>query len=128
MKKTSIRTLLLACAFGGLVQLGRAADAPAKPAAAGGLRLVDGVPVEDFKAIQQVLLQAAAGDKDIAIIDAQLNALRAQRMELTFKAAAREHPELADKLKLMLDHQHERQQQEQTMARAAARQLKKQGS
>ena len=91
-------------------------------------QIVDGVSIEDYRAIQRILLEVAAADKDIAIIDAQMSALRAQRAELNFKAAAREHPELADKLKVMLDSLRERQNQEKAVAREAARLLRKQGT
>lgn len=125
MKKLVVSTLLLALALGGLTKSLGAADVAATSADTGPNRLVDGVSVADFQAIQVILLESAAAAKEIAIIDAQMIALRAQRTELNFKAAARDHPELTEKLRIVFEKQRERQTQEHAIAREATRLHKK---
>lgn len=98
-----------------------------EPVAVGSDRLVDGVSLADYEQLQLVLLESAAGDREITVLDEQLMALRAQRMELNFKAAIRDHPELAEKLQTVLRFQRERRASEDRLAREAARlQRKKQ--
>ncbi len=106
-----------------------AAIAPPLPSPASGKDLlIDGVSVQDFQALQLILLKAAAADKDVLEIDAQIRILRAQRAELSFKAALLAHPEMTEKLKIMWGCERERQKQEVVMTREAARLFKAQDS
>lgn len=88
-------------------------------------RLVDGVDLLSYQAIQNVLLETAAGESEVTSIDDQMEMLRALRADLCFKAAAKTHPELADKLKIVQDKQHERMLLEKTTARDAKLAAKK---
>jgi len=88
-------------------------------------RLVDGVDLTSFQTIQSLLLEVAADDKDIALIDEQMEMLRERRADLCFKAAAKAHPELKDKLATMQESQLQRLRLEKTAARAAKLEAKK---
>ena len=88
-------------------------------------RLVDGVTLDVYQSLQVALLESSADDPDIAIIDDQMDMLRERRADLSFRAAAKAHPELKDQLAIIQAAQKQRLLVEKTLAKEAKRAAKK---
>ena len=107
---------LLLVAFGLSIRAAAQTIAVNQPVLEDSTRLVDGVDLASFQNIQKVLLEAAAGSTEIAIIDSQMEMLRARRAALCFQAAAQAHPELAGQLTILQAKQTARMQAEKAIA------------
>lgn len=125
--KKSILCIFICVAGFASTTMGQSLAPAIKPVPPDPTRLVDGVDLASFQSIQSILLEVAADDVEIAAVDKEMEQLREQRAALCYKAAARLHPELADKLKIMEGKQVERLKQEQAVASEAKLAAKKKG-
>jgi len=123
MKKILPLVFIVACGFA--PGLFAQTVVPNQPVPQDPKRLVDGVALDVYQSIQVVLLESAAADKEIAVLDDQMEMLRERRADLCFRAAIKAHPELKEQLMTVQSAQKQRMAVEKTIAREAKNQARR---